>query len=421
MHDRQNYYGLGTSSEANSGSTFSILTEFSSDDFDRYSRALGNALAPTHRFESQLVELNFQSYLNFEKFAGTILGLGRNFGDVDRRRLAESATSQIINWLTSFRLYLDYAETRLKRQYGRDSVEAREFQHRAATAFDESVGYRFVSKFRNYVQHCGPPITAVTLRLNTEKGGHPFQKQTATFVVGRDAILDAYSKWGTVRKDLLAMADEFELRPLAEEAMDNLREIDRFLLDTDIARGAATIGDLREALDLIPGDAEGTPTLFRYSTSGPDDQQVLNLSPQHFTRDMVAQYESVASGEMAPSDLHAPTPPVIPPAIDPTAVRDRFHRESRAIQAMSLWQSEGGGTPRFFAEVNRMIQEDSGVDALLTGMFNMTAVLSAMTAAVLGVAPQSLLGGLLDVYAHQPLPEGGASAHETVEHEIAGG
>jgi hypothetical protein len=42
-------------------------------------------------------------------------------------------------------------------------------------------------------------------------------------------------------------------------------------------------------------------------------------------------------------------------------------------------------------------------------MFNMTAVLLAMTAAVLGTKPESLLGGLLDIYALQPKAEAGPS------------
>jgi hypothetical protein len=70
---------------------------------------------------------------------------------------------------------------------------------------------------------------------------------------------------------------------------------------------------------------------------------------------------------------------------------------------MSLWQAEGGGTIAFFSAVNSMIQEDGGVDLLLTGMFNMTAILMHMTAAALGVRPDGLLGGLLDVYAAQAL------------------
>ena len=97
--------------------------------------------------------------------------------------------SQIINWLTSFRLHLDYAETRVKRQYGKTSDQVKAFKAQTHQAFDSSIGYRFISKFRNYVQHCGPPITSVSVGLNSNQHQNPFIKQTATFLIGRDAIL----------------------------------------------------------------------------------------------------------------------------------------------------------------------------------------------------------------------------------------
>jgi hypothetical protein len=218
-------------------------------------------------------------------------------------------------------------------------------------------------------------------------------------------LLEGFDGWGAVRKDIASMSDEFELLPLAEEAMEQLHEIERALLDIAIAEGARTIADLREALENIPPDADGNPTLFRFATRGDDPRaEIIHLTPQSFSREMVEQYERVASGELTPSDLHHPTPPPPQPTFDPATVQEVFRRDSRAVQAMSLWQREKGGTPAFFKGVNAMIQEDGDVEVLLTGMFNMTGVLLHMTAASLGVRPDGLLGGLLDIYAGQGRP-----------------
>jgi hypothetical protein len=185
------------------------------------------------------------------------------------------------------------------------------------------------------------------------------------------------------------------------------------LLDIAIAEVARTIHDLREALELIPKDAEGTPTLFRFTQKNDGSNEILNMTPQHFAREMVEQYEQVASGQKAPADLHHPSEPPPPPGFDPATVRERFKRESRAVQAMSLWLTEKAATPTSLAEVRRMIQEDGGPEVLLTGMFTMTAVLLAMTAAVLGTKAESLLGGILDIYALQPKSEAGSSSSIT--------
>ncbi len=365
--------------------------------------ALGNAESPTHRFTARLVELNFQSYLNHEKFAGTLIGLGRNFSVADNRSLIESVTTQIINWLASFRLYLDYAETSLKRQFGRDSSQYLSFKGRTTDAYDNHRGYRFIYKFRNYVQHCGPPIASLRVSRSEQRATNPFVKQAAVFLLDRDELLHSYDEWGPVRKDLLAMEPEFELRPLGQESMEQLRGIELVLLDIAITEGSRTIGDLREALSRLPVDAKGAPTLYRFTTSSDEPTTAAQLTPTLFSHDMVEQYERVASGAIQPADLHTRASPPTQPLFDPATVEQHFRRDSRAVQAMSLWQAEGGGTIAFFSAVNSMIQEDGGVDLLLTGMFNMTAILMHMTAAALGVRPDGLLGGLLDVYAAQAL------------------
>jgi len=123
------------------------------------------------------------------------------------------------------------------------------------------------------------------------------------------------------------------------------------------------------------------------------------MSPQLFSGEMVHQYERVASGELSPADLHHPAMPPASSVLDPATVGERFRHDSRAVQAMSLWQAEQSGTPAFIEGINRILEEDGGPDILLTRMFNMTAVLLHMAAASLGVRPDGLLGGLLDIYA----------------------
>jgi hypothetical protein len=58
-----------------------------------------------------------------------------------------------------------------------------------------------------------------------------------------------------------------------------------------------------------------------------------------------------------------------------------------------------GGSTDFLADhVNAMIREDGGVDSILAGFFNMTAVLVYMAAGAMGIDSEALIGGLLDVY-----------------------
>jgi hypothetical protein len=389
-------YGVGViSGDAPPNIQVKILTEFDAETYERYSQGIKNALAPLNRFNASLVSKNFQSYLNIQKYAYRLMSLGRDFGIPDRIRLAESVMGQIVNWLTSFRLFLDHAETNLKRQYGDHSSQYDRFKLRTGQAFDGALGYRFIYRFRNYVQHCGAPISSLTLGANQDGEGN-----AVSFQLDSHALLQDFDWGAIVRADLEAMEDTFELEPLAHEAMDQLNEIDGLLLDIAVEEGARTIADVREALDLIPRDAEGVRNVFHFTVD--ENSQIRVLTPQPFpSEDSVVIYEAVAAGTRQPSDLHAPPVPPAAPPFDPATIAQRIHNDSRAVQLMTLWQSEGGSTPVFVERVNAIIEEDGSLEPILTGFFNMTAVLIHMTAAALGVDPEGFIGGLLDAYPDQ--------------------
>jgi hypothetical protein len=145
------HYGIGVIVGEAPSTKISIIDEFDYETYNRFESALARALAPTDRFNIMLVEKNFQTYLNIQKFVGRILVLGRKFGQPDRKALGQSVMSQIVNWLTSFRLFLDHAETDLKRRYGADSDQFRQFYDRTALAFDGDVG---TGSFPNFEITC---------------------------------------------------------------------------------------------------------------------------------------------------------------------------------------------------------------------------------------------------------------------------
>ena len=389
-------YGVGVfSGDGPSNLQVKILHEFDSQTYTRYSRAVINSLRPLNDFNIALVEKNFVSYLNVQKFTGRLMTLGRAIGIPDRAKLGESVMGQIVNWLTSFRLFLDHAETELKRLYGKDSPQMKRFKKQTSVAFDSACGYRFVYKFRNYVQHCGAPLSTITVGRRADNAGD--SARVVTFSLNRDRLLSD-GDWGaTVRADLEKMDEAFELEPLAREAMEQIREISQLLLDISLEEGARTIFDVREALNLIPSDEEGVPNLFRFTVG--EDCQIRTFSPQPFpSEDTVIEYESLLAGSKKPSDLRTRRAPPAPPPYDPATIAQRFHQDNRAVQLMALWQTRGGSTDFLADRVNDMIREDGGVDSILAGFFNMTAVLVYMAAGAMGIDSEALIGGLLDVY-----------------------
>src|ERR1035438_1345705 len=229
----QESFGVGTLSGSEPPNlTWSILQEFDLATYERYSRAFGNALAPLDSFTIELVERNLQSYWNIQKYVGRLLVLGRDFGIPDRLNLSSDLMVQVINWLTSFRLFLDHAETYLKRRHGKQSAQYLRFKSETSTIYDGSVGYRFIYQFRNYVLHCGAPFSNVTIG----RGDEQFAERFVSFTLKRDQLLRDFN-WKTATEDLEGMAESFELEPLAMDAMAGLRDIHSVLLDIAIEEG----------------------------------------------------------------------------------------------------------------------------------------------------------------------------------------
>lgn len=118
------HYGIGTISE--DASNFSIIQEFDATTYERFAGALHNALAANDRFTAALVSKNFQTYLSTQRFASRLIGLG--FRGTNRPALGEALMGQVVNWLTSFRLFLAHSERSLKRRFGDDSAQVGRFK-----------------------------------------------------------------------------------------------------------------------------------------------------------------------------------------------------------------------------------------------------------------------------------------------------
>ncbi len=130
----------------------------------------------------------------------------------------------ILNFLSSLRTFLDHTETRLKRQYGQDSEEFKIFKVLTNNAFDESFGYRFLYKLRNYSQHCGLPSGAMnTYSTGNEKGE---TVNTLSLFLVRDDLLKNYDSWGEkVKEELKNQPDYFDIMPLVDEMFEQLKTI----------------------------------------------------------------------------------------------------------------------------------------------------------------------------------------------------
>jgi hypothetical protein len=118
----------------------------------------------------------------------------------------------LLNYLSSFRTYLDHLNTRYSRLQKNGYPCLNDFKKITSVCYDTSFYYRFFYKLRNYVQHCGLPISYMSISEQPDNGSIQILVSTG---FSRNVLLDESNdfNWGTVKKDLILQPEHIELLP----------------------------------------------------------------------------------------------------------------------------------------------------------------------------------------------------------------
>jgi hypothetical protein len=124
---------------------------------------------------------------------------------------------RLVNFLTSFRLYVDHNEARLHRMYGgRHAPQFKAFRKAASRAYDSSSAYRVLSNARNFVQHVGMIIQALPYDESTDPATGRIT-HTVQVNAAREYLLRNFDDWRHAEADLRAIPESFPIAPLVAE------------------------------------------------------------------------------------------------------------------------------------------------------------------------------------------------------------
>ncbi len=133
-----------------------------------------------------------------------------------------------LNFLTVFRTFLDHHEARIKREYGKESQELRQFKKYCSSEFDSNVAYRFFYKYRNYCQHCGVPIFCIVTRLTQTDTGE--EKAVFDIFISKERLLKVFN-WGPIVKgDIEAHEGDLNLKKLLLEFDGSIKDIHKGII-----------------------------------------------------------------------------------------------------------------------------------------------------------------------------------------------
>ena len=169
----------------------------------------------------------------------------------------------ILNYLSSVRTFLDHTETNLKKRYGRDSIIVKRFKEACSECQDTSFSFRFISKLRNYAQHCGMPLGRLSIK---SKEDPPYSKKVSIVLdveFHRDMLL-TYDKWGSkLKKEIQKLPPSFGVNHHLREMMQCLQKIN-FIVVEDSLRDLRISVKIVQKLINETKNSKGNPGIFKY-------------------------------------------------------------------------------------------------------------------------------------------------------------
>lgn len=132
-------------------------------------------------------------------------------------------------YLSATRMFADQiAHVTLRAHPNREALR-RQIAEEQRRRFDGSFAYRFLSRFRNYVQHRGYPHSLVLSRVLVGSNDPNGMRLKTKFLISPKLLLRSYDGWGPVGAELAAMKRRMNVMPLVREMTREIIELDIYV------------------------------------------------------------------------------------------------------------------------------------------------------------------------------------------------
>jgi hypothetical protein len=208
--------------------------------------------------------LNHDDFLNtIEEYTQEYAKNPQNLTFIVMERMVLNINRHLLNFLSSARSFLDHNETKLKKQFGDQSKEYERFRDACTEVYDNNFSYRFLSKLRNYTQHCGMPLGGLTLSSKEDPpySGKICHSLQAKF--SREALLK-YDSWGkALAKEISKLPEGFAIAPHIIQMMKCLEKINLALIDENLPKLFKSTEFIEQLISSAQGK-DGSPCILQF-------------------------------------------------------------------------------------------------------------------------------------------------------------
>jgi hypothetical protein len=263
-------------------------------EFQEYTKA-ANSLTEFLSYQ-QLYKLTL---LNYEDFLGIIIKISKDYDDDPTKvnysileGMILNINRYLINYLFSFRTFLDHTGAKLKTKYGKNSIKVINFEKACTLEYDSYFSYRFLYKLRNYSQHCGLPLEGFTIETREEPEFSGIIVNNLIVKFKKETLLK-FDGWSSdIEQEINDLPEEFDVLPHVVNLAKSLDRINRVLINDNISE-ANNNAEFIEQLILPAKNKEGIPIIFRFTNDGMTkvtDMMHIPLDLIEYVKLMKSQY-----------------------------------------------------------------------------------------------------------------------------------
>lgn len=193
------------------------------------------------------LQLNLNDYSTFLDKITDISTDRANLKILHHPDLLLKANQVILNFLSSFKFFLDNGESYLKRKYGKHSNEASSFLKLTSQEFDNCFAYRFLIKLRNYSIHLGFPLQGLMLKAEKFIDVPGKTLGSIQLLIDIDLMKKEKNLLGSiVYKDINVLTENIDLKPLIYDVSISIINIQEHVINIQKEQILKAISNLEE-------------------------------------------------------------------------------------------------------------------------------------------------------------------------------
>lgn len=270
--------------------------ELSDSEYDEYRESSSYLkFFSTKQQLIQIMRLNYESYKRFLKQSLEEYSKNPSIEYARFDYISLNINRHLLNYLSSIRTFLDHTETILKKNYGNNSLEVKDFKNVCSKSYDEHFAYRFLYRLRDYAQHCGMPLGKIEI---DSKEDPPYSGKITTYLAvkfSRDTLLTNFDSWKRIRKEIEMQPPEFEINQHIDKVMECLEEINLTLIKADMPKALESAKKIQGLLNCL-NYGSGLPCIFLEIVPKKEEEvehlrMKIEWIPLHLVKMVIAQSE----------------------------------------------------------------------------------------------------------------------------------